>query len=239
LFEGFLFILAELSDRLNWGRSGDDLGDGLFFLGFADFDDIGVRSLRTDLSGGVMRKHNFDLKSDNSLSEEDVSDSGIDVLGDWVSGVDHKSVSEFHGLGSLTSQFTRDDDLTTLGSRLHDEAENTIGSTSDGQTSHELVSERFALSDSTETTVGDFLGKKFDLTLFHLESFLDESGQLPNALSLVTKDILGSGGEDDNLSSLGGNADFDSRVTVLGELLAKESVELGFKNSFSDVLALL
>merc|ERR1712134_229658 len=180
-------------------------------------------SLRTDLSGGVMRKHNFDLKSDNSLSEEDVSDSGIDVLGDWVSGVDHKSVSEFHGLGS----------------RLHDEAENTIGSTSDGQTSHELVSERFALSDSTETTVGDFLGKKFDLTLFHLESFLEESGQLPNALSLVTKDILGSGGEDDNLSSLGGNADFDSRVTVLGELFAKESVELGFENSFSDVLALL
>lgn len=43
-----------------------------------------------------------------------MSDSGIDVLGDWVSGVDHESVSEFHGLGSLTSQFTRDDDLTTL-----------------------------------------------------------------------------------------------------------------------------
>ena len=59
-------------------------------------------------------KTHFYLKSDNSLSEEDVSDSGIDVLGDWVSGVDHKSVSEFHGLGSLTSQFTRDDDLTTL-----------------------------------------------------------------------------------------------------------------------------
>lgn len=66
MFEGFLFILAELSDRLNWGRSGDDLGDGLFFLGFADFDDIGVRSLRTDLSGGVMRKHNFDLKQQNN-----------------------------------------------------------------------------------------------------------------------------------------------------------------------------
>ena len=66
------------------------------------------------LSSGVVGEHNLDLESDNTLSEHNVSDGGVDVLSDWVTGVDHETVSEFHGLGSLTSQFTRDDDLTTL-----------------------------------------------------------------------------------------------------------------------------
>ena len=61
-----------------------------------------------------MGEHNLDLESDNTLSKHNVSDGGVDVLSDGVTGVDHETVGEFHGLGSLTSQLTRDDDFATL-----------------------------------------------------------------------------------------------------------------------------
>ena len=84
-----------------------------------------------------------------------MSDSGIDVLGDWVSGVDHKSVSEFHGLGSLTSQLATDHHLATLGSGLHDEPQHTVAGSPHSQTSDQLVPERLSLSNGAETTSGD------------------------------------------------------------------------------------
>ena len=42
--------------------------------------------------------------------------------------------------------------LATLGARLHDKAEDAIASSSHGETSNELVSKRFGLSDGAETT---------------------------------------------------------------------------------------
>ena len=68
----------------------------------------------TDLSSGVVGEHNLDFESDDTLSEHDVSDGGVDVLGDGVTGVDHESVGELHGLRSLASQFAGDDDFATL-----------------------------------------------------------------------------------------------------------------------------
>jgi hypothetical protein len=70
--------------------------------------------VKSYLSSGVVGEHNLDLESDNTLSKHNVSDGGVDVLSDGVTGVDHETVGEFHGLGSLTSQLTRDDDFATL-----------------------------------------------------------------------------------------------------------------------------
>ena len=95
----------------NWG-SWD--GDWLLFLWLSDLNNIWVWSLWSDLSSWIVWQHDFDLETDNTLSEEDVTDSGVNVFGDWVTGVDHKTVSELHGLSSLTSKFTRDDDFATL-----------------------------------------------------------------------------------------------------------------------------
>lgn len=55
-----------------------------------------------------------------------MTDSGVHVIVDRVSTVDHETVHELHGLGPLTPELARHDHLTALSSTLHDEAENTI-----------------------------------------------------------------------------------------------------------------
>lgn len=61
-----------------------------------------------------------------------MTNSLLDVVVDWVSGVDHDSVDELHGLSTLATELARDDNFTTLGLGFHDEAENTITGTADG-----------------------------------------------------------------------------------------------------------
>ena len=74
---------------------------------------------------------------------------------------------------------------------------------------------------------GYLLGEKLDLAVLHLETLLDESGQLANALGLLTKNVLGAGGQDDDLGTLGGDADLDTGVAILGQFL--NSVRKSFK----------
>ena len=63
------------------------------------------------------------LDAKDSLSEQDVSAGHVHVLIDGVSGVDHQTVNKLHGLGSLSSQLARHNNLTSLGAGLHDETE--------------------------------------------------------------------------------------------------------------------
>ena len=55
------------------------------------------------------------IKSGNSLeltlTELHVPDSLLDVVVDGVSGVDHESIDELHGLGMLIAELARDDNL--------------------------------------------------------------------------------------------------------------------------------
>ena len=51
----------------------------------------------------LSKNRKTDLEADNTLAEENVTDGDVNVLGDWVTGVDHETVSEFHGLGTLTT----------------------------------------------------------------------------------------------------------------------------------------
>jgi hypothetical protein len=64
---------------------------------------------------------------------------------------------------------------------------------SNSETSDQFVSERFSLSDGTETTVSDSFGVEFDGSFREIESLLDDSGQFSDSSSFVSQDSLGSG----------------------------------------------
>ena len=165
-----------------------------------------------------------------------MADSVVDEVDRGLTRVDHETVGELHRLGTSSTQLSGDDDLTSLGTRLHDESNNTVGGTSDGQTTEELVSQGLALGDGVQTTVLDLLGVERQGSLGEAESLLDEGSQLTDSATLVTEDVLGVGGSDDDLGSGVGDSDLTARVTLLGELSGEELVELGGKDTVSHEL---
>jgi hypothetical protein len=96
----------------------------------------------------------------------------------------------------------------------------------DGKTTEELVAKRLALSDGIKTTVLDLLGVKLDGSLGELEPLLNERGKLPDAASLLSENLLGVGGADDDLGAGVGDADLAARVTLRGEGASEELAEL-------------
>jgi hypothetical protein len=89
----------------------------------------------------------LDLDTQDTLSEKNVSDGVVDEVDSGLTRVDHETVGELHGLGSGGPEFTGNDNLTTLGTGLHNESEDTVTGPSHGETTEELVSEGFTLSD--------------------------------------------------------------------------------------------
>ena len=139
--------------------------------------------------------------------------------------------SELHGLGTGSAQLAGDDNLATLSTRLHDETEDTVACSADGETVEELVSEGLALGDSGETAVLDLGGVERDRVLGELEALLDQRGELADAAALLAEDILGVGGADDDVGDGRGNADLDTGVTLLSKLALEELVELGVEDT--------
>lgn len=143
-------------------------------LGLDDGYVVGKRLLWPNLAIWIPRQHNLDLDSQNSLTQKDVTGGCVNVVVARISGVNHESIDELHGLCTLTAQFSGNDDLATLGTGLHDETENSIASATDGQTSDQLITERFSLGDSAETTSGNFLGVKLNSAWGKVESRKEE-----------------------------------------------------------------
>lgn len=54
------------------------------------------------------------------LLQLDVADGIVDVLVGGITGLDHVTVTELHGLGAGSAELTRDDELATLGTVVHD-----------------------------------------------------------------------------------------------------------------------
>jgi hypothetical protein len=153
-----------------------------------------------------------------------VAGGAVNEVASGLTGVDHEAVGELHGLGTSSTELTRHNNLATLGTRLHDEAEDTIAGTTDGETVEELVSEGLALSDGGKTTVLDLGSVERDAVLGELESLLDKGGELADATTLLTENLLGVGGADDDVGDGRGNADFDAGVALLGQLALEELV---------------
>jgi hypothetical protein len=215
----------------------DGLENSLLLLGLDDGNGVREGLLGTSLAFRVGAAHDLDLDTQNTLSEEDVTGSVVNEVLGGLTRVNHEAVGELHGLGTGSTELTRDNNLTTLGTRLHDETEDTIAGTSNGKTVQKLVSERLALSDGGETTVLDLGGVEGDGVLGELESLLDERGELANAAALLTENLLGVGGSDDDVGNGGGDADLDAGVTLLSELALEELVELGVEDTVSDELS--
>lgn len=214
----------------------DRLDNRGLLLGVENGDSIGQRLLGTGLALGIRAAHDLDLDTQHTLAQQDVASSAVDKVLGGLARVDHEAIGKLHGLGTGSTKLARDDDLATLGTRLHDEAQDTIAGTTDRQTVEELVAERLALSDGGQTTVLDLGGVERDAVLGELETLLDQAGELANAAALLAEDLLGVCGADDDVGDGGGDADFDAGVALLSELALEELVQLGVENTVGDEL---
>ena len=70
----------------------------------------------------------FNLDTKNTLTEHDVPDGVVNEVEGGLTGVNHEAVGELHGLGTGSTKLAGDDNLATLGTRLNNEAEDTIAS---------------------------------------------------------------------------------------------------------------
>ena len=213
------------------------LDNSLLLLGLDDGDSVGQGLLGTGLALGVGAAHDLDLDTQDTLAEQNVASGVVDEVLGRLTGVNHESVGELHALGTGSAELAGDDNLATLGTALHDEAKDTIAGTTDGKTVKKLVAEGLALGDGGETTVLDLGGVEGDGVLGELEALLDERGELTDAAALLSKNLLGVGGADDNVGHGGGNADLDARVTLLSELALEELVELSVEDTVGDELS--
>ena len=168
-----------------------------------------------------------------------MTDSIINKVPGRLARVDHESVCELHGLGTSSTELSGYNDLTTLSTRLHNETEDTIASTTDGKTTEKLVAEGLALSNSRKTTVLNLFGVEFQGVFGELETLLHEGSKLTDAATLLTENLLGVGGADDDVGDSRGHPDFDARVTLLSQLALEELVELGVENTVGDELSAL
>lgn len=217
----------------------DGLGNGGLLLGVEDGDGVGQRLLGTGLALGVRAAHDLNLDTEDTLAEQDVTGGAVDEVLGRLAGVDHEAVGELHGLGTGSTELSRDDNLASLGAGLHDEAEDTIAGTADSQTVKELVAEGLALGDGGQTTVLDLGGVERDAVLRELEALLNQARELADATTLLAENLLGVGGADDDVGDGGGDADFDAGVTLLSQLALEELVQLGVENTVSDELSAL
>ena len=209
------------------------------FLWLNNADDIRLRAAGSSDSSRVVIKHNGDLNTEDTLAKEDVADGLVHIVCGGGTGLDHVTIDELHGLGTLSTELTRHNDFTTLGSAVHDEAQHTVARTTDSQTHHELVTKRLRLGNSAESTVLHTASVEFDATLREAESLLNDSGELADAGGLLAKDVLGAGGLDDDLSACRGNTDLHSGIVIFRQLTSQELVEFSVEDTISNELAFL
>lgn len=245
---GFLTTLLGGAGSLGLGLDLGGLGtvvlahgsdDAGLLLGLDDGNGVGQGLGRAGLALGVGAAHDLDLDAEDTLAQEDVTGGAVDEVTGGLAGVDHEAVGELHGLGTGGAQLAGDDDLAALGAGLHDEAEDTVAGTTDGEAVEELVAQGLALGDGGQAAVLDLGGVEGDGVLGELEALLDEGGELADAAPLLAEDLLGVGGADDDVGDGGRDAHLDARVALLGQLALEELVQLGVEDAVGDELSAL
>jgi len=205
------------------GEDGDDVGEHLRLVGLA----------------GINRLHDADLDADGTSAEVDVAASLIDEHLTGGTGLDQVTVTELHGLTTLTADLTRDDAFATLATGFHDEADDTHSGTADGELVDELEAEGLALGHGAEAAVLDAVDEEGETAGLVLEALLDEGHEFAHAAALVTEDFTGLGGLDDDFDAVGGDAVFDASEAIFGEFALEELEEFGVVDTVTDDLSLL
>ena len=227
LLSSTLSLSSRLSSRsLRTVILAHGLNHWLLLLWLNDSDGIRQCLLRARLSFWVRTTHDLDLDTENTLSEQNVTGSGIDEVFCWLTGVDHETISELHALGTSSTQLSGHDNLATLSTALHDESEDTIACSANSETVEQLVSEGLALGDGGETAVLDLGGVQGDGVLGELEALLDEGGEFADSSSLLAENLLSVRGADDDVGDGGGDSDFDSRVSFLSKFTLEKPIVL-------------
>ena len=180
-----------------------------------------------------------DADTDATGAQQDVALGGVDELAGGGTGAQHVAVTVLHALGTLTADLTGDVYTDTLGAGLHAEAQDAHGGTADGQGGDQLEAQGLDLGHGGQTTVLDAVDVDLDAALSVLEALLDDGGQLADAAALLTQDLLGLGGLDDDLGAGGGDAVLDAGETILSELALQELVQLGVEDTIADELVSL
>ena len=70
----------------------------------------------------------LNLDTKHTLPKHDVPDGIVNEVIYGLTGVNHESVSEFHGLGTGGAELSRNDNFATFRTGLHDKSEDTIAS---------------------------------------------------------------------------------------------------------------
>ena len=213
------------------------LNNGGIFLGFKDGDNIGERDLGARLASGVVWKHNAHVATNHTGTHFEGAGGLVDVDLVGVTTLDHVAVVELGSLRTGTTKLTGNDYFSTLSTRLHDEAKHTVGGTTAGEAAEKLVAKGLALGLGVEATVGNALSVKLNGTFGEVESHLHDGGELTDALALLSKNVLGVGGTDDDFSAHGGYTHFNAGVTFLADFTGEELVELGVEDAIGDEFA--
>lgn len=87
-----------------------------------------------------------------------------------VASLNHVAISELLGLGTLASDLAGHRHLSSLGTGLHDKAQDAVASSAHGKAAQKLVLEGLSLSLGAKTTVSDSLSEDFDAILGEVES---------------------------------------------------------------------
>jgi hypothetical protein len=190
------------------------------------------------LSLRIMRQHNTDPDSDDTLSHENVTNGHIGVNLSGMSSLDHVTITELHTLGTLSTELSSDNNFATLGRSFHHESDNTVASTSDGKSSQKFELEGFGLSLGAKSAVLDTFGVELDGSFGKGESLLNNRSKLTDAATILSQDVLGAGGANDNFGTVGCGANFDTSVTVFGQLASQQLVQLTVEHTIGDELAL-
>jgi len=151
-----------------------------------------------------------------------VTDSRVDVVVERLTSLDHVTLRELLGLGTLATDLTGHRDISTLGTGLHDEAEDTVTGTTDGKATEELVLEGLSLGLGAEATVGNTLSEDLNTSGGEVETLLDDGGHLTDALTVLTEDVLGTGSLDNDLGTGRGLTDLKAGITILSELTGEK-----------------
>lgn len=87
-----------------------------------------------------------------------------------IAGLDHVSVSELLTLGTLAADLAGHRHLSTLGTGLHDEAQDTVACSADGKTAQKLVLKGLGLGLGVQATGSNALDEKLDSARLQVKS---------------------------------------------------------------------
>ena len=218
------------------------LGELFVVLWWDDLDEVWHDLGGTRGGGSLGSLHNLNSKTKHSLSHLDATDGSVDELELWLTGGDLVTLGVLLGLGSLSTDLTGDDDLTTDGTTTaHDGSKDVVGGHTDWGSVQELSLEDLDVGSSAHIlVVSEWLEGDVELVLNIIEavSLLNGGLDLLHESHVLVNDILEAGASDTDLSVVAGATNLKTSISLLSEGLGEELIELGLEDSIGNELLL-